>query len=77
MLYSCAVAAVAPLSAQVQSISSEAASAAEGLGLEEQLTKLLLKLDGVVVGEDTVLRAARKQHVERIQSLLDELESRR
>jgi hypothetical protein len=61
----------------VQSISLETASAIEGLGLEEQLTKLLLKLDGVAVGEDVELRAARKQQVDRIQSILDELESRR
>lgn len=70
-------AAVGPLAEQVQSISSEAASATEGLGLEEQLTKLLLKLDGVAVGDDAELRAARKQHVDRIQSILDELESSR
>ena len=65
------------LAEQVLSISSEAAVATEGLGLEEQLTKLLLKLDGVAVGENVELRATRKQHVNRIQSLLEELESRR
>lgn len=70
-------AAAAPLGEQVASISSEAASATEGLGLEEKLTKLLLQLDGVAAGEDVELRAARKQRVERIQSMLDELESRR
>lgn len=68
---------MAPLAEQVLSISPEAAAATEGLALEEQLTKVLLKLDGVAVGEDMELRAARKQHVDRIQSLLDELESRR
>ena len=74
---SCAAVAIGPLAEQVQSISLETASAIEGLGLEEQLTKLLLKLDGVAVGEDVELRAARKQQVDRIQSILDELESRR
>ena len=70
-------AATGPLAEQAQTISLEAASATEGLGLQEQLTKLLLKLDGVAVGEDVELRAARKQQVDRIQSILDELESRR
>ena len=73
----CALAAAAPLAERVQSISAEAAASTEGLGLEEQLTKLLLKLDGVAVGDDAELRAARKHHVDRIQEELDKLESRR
>jgi hypothetical protein len=75
--YTMLVAAVGPLGPQVQTMSAEAAAATAGLALEEQLTKLLLKLDGVSVGDDTELRAARKQHVDSIQALLDDLESRR
>ena len=41
------------------------------------MTKLLLKLDGVAVGEDTALRAARKAQVNRVQGLLDALEAKR
>ena len=47
------------MAAAVEQISAAAAADTEGLGLEEQMTKLLLKLDGVAVGEDTALRAAR------------------
>ena len=49
-----------PMAAAVEQISAAAAADTEGLGLEEQMTKLLLKLDGVAVGEDTAQRAARK-----------------
>ena len=69
--------AVEPMAAAVEQISAAAAADTEGLGLEEQMTKLLLKLDGVAVGEDTALRAARKAQVNRVQGLLDALEAKR
>ena len=69
--------AVAPLAAQAEGMAAEAAAATEGLALAEQLTKLLLKLDGVTVGDDAELRAARRQQVDVIQALLDGLEARR
>jgi len=69
--------AVEPMAAAVEQISAAAAADTEGLGLEEQMTKLLLKLDGVAVGQDTELRAARKAQVNRVQGLLDALEAKR
>ena len=69
--------AVEPMAAAVEQISAAAAADTEGLGLEEQMMKLLLKLDGVAVGEDTELRAARKAQVNRVQGLLDALEAKR
>jgi hypothetical protein len=69
--------AVGPLSARAAGMAAEAGAANEGLALEEQLTKLLLQLDAVAVGDDAELRAARRRLVDVIQALLDSLEAKR